>query len=279
MLITGRSPSASLTLDKTLEYLANAESVDGLALFGSRLSDNPNPVSDYDLLILVHEPPVRIFQMLTHIDGRMADVVFVETDDVDELLALDDPADLPKRSGYLVQKMLVAEIVYDPAGRLGSVRDHSMAWAEAGQWPLATTPEAAYATWFWQNHGLIHVKRMAQSDDPLYQTATEMMMLNGLSSICRSYLLARHRPWAGEKAAIRHLMAHDPAFLANFRACLGETDRAKRMTLFESLVKEALAPIGPLWQPGSTSVYLAEENEQPARVDEALTYWDSLLME
>ena len=66
--------SNHLTLQEVLTRLEHAEAVDGLALFGSQITTPANPASDYDLLILVLDPPVRIFQMLTHIDGRMAAV-------------------------------------------------------------------------------------------------------------------------------------------------------------------------------------------------------------
>lgn len=103
------------------------------------------------------------------------------------------------------------------------------------------------------------------------------MMLNGLASICRSHLEIRHVPWEGEKTAIRYLMAHDPDFLASFRACLAEQDRVRKVARFESLVERALAPAGTLWRPGITGVHLADTTEQPARVDDALAYWASLL--
>ena len=106
-----------------------------------------------------------------------------------------------------------------------------------------------------------------------------MMLLNGQAAICKCYFQARHLTWQGEKKAIHHLMAADPEFLAQFRACLAEPDRGWKITLFESLVEHALAPVGPLWQPGSTSVYLADAAQQPERVDEALAYWETLLGE
>lgn len=118
MITTSPNLTTDLSLDETLERLANAEDIDRLALFGSRLGEESNPISDNDLPILLHETPAHIFQMLTHINGRMADVVFVEADAVDKLLTLDEPIEPPKRSHYLVQKMLVADIVYDPSHRL-----------------------------------------------------------------------------------------------------------------------------------------------------------------
>ena len=149
-----------LSIEEVLARLAGAEQVDGLALFGSRLHADHNPVSDYDLLIVVDGPPVRIFQMLTHIDGRMADVVFMETDLVDDLLALDFGEAVSKRQRYMMQKLPKAEIVYDPSGRLARARQYTFDRVEAVGWPVPATPSEQYAMWFWQNHGLIHVKRL-----------------------------------------------------------------------------------------------------------------------
>ncbi len=85
-----RATTTNLTLEETLRRLSAAAPVDGLALFGSRrnkvgaTAHEPSS-SDYDLLVLVEELPVTIFQMLTYIDGRVADVVFYPTTMVDQL--------------------------------------------------------------------------------------------------------------------------------------------------------------------------------------------------
>jgi predicted nucleotidyltransferase len=83
--------SNRLTLNEILTRLEGAKAVDGLARFGSSLTHHANPVSDFDLLILVADPPVRIFQMFTHIDGCMADIVFVETETADAILERAQP--------------------------------------------------------------------------------------------------------------------------------------------------------------------------------------------
>src|SRR5262245_22781838 len=87
MWLTQNTISNNMTLDEALVRLAASEDVDGLALFGSRGTEWNNPISDYDLLILVSRLPIGIFQMLTHIDGRMADIVFVRTEMVDQMFS------------------------------------------------------------------------------------------------------------------------------------------------------------------------------------------------
>src|SRR5690349_6531856 len=70
MHFTPDARANALTLEAALARLAASPQVDGLALFGSRATDEV-AASDYDVLILVKTLPVGIFQMLTHIGGRM----------------------------------------------------------------------------------------------------------------------------------------------------------------------------------------------------------------
>jgi hypothetical protein len=104
-----------------------------------------------------------------------------------------------------------------------------------------------------------------------------MMMLSGLSEVCRAYYTVRHLPWQGEKEAIRYLQDHDPGYLALFRECIAAVDRARRLNLYEQLVVHTLAPVGKPWTPGITAVYLRDTDQHPTHVDTALAFWESLL--
>jgi hypothetical protein len=275
--MTSMTRSHTLTLDETLERLAASPLVDGLAPFGSRTVDAGDPVSDYDLLILVQDPPVRIFQMLTHIDGRIADVVFVETETVDHLLERDEAVESTSTEGRLMLKMRAAQIVHDASGRLERVREYTLQRIQSGHWLLPTPESDLYAAWFWKNHFLFHVKRMAQSRNPIYHTAADIMLLGGLSDLCRVYHNVRSLPWEGEKAALRYLQIHDPDYLKLLQACIAETDRLRKIRLCERLVTQTLALVGPLWTLGITSAYLRDAALHPGQVREALTFWESLL--
>jgi len=164
--------SNHLTLDQVVTQLARSDVVDGLALFGSK----SGPVSDYDLLILVNAVPVPIFQMFTHIDGRMADVVFVETDIVDRILRDSQPVQAMSFDGLFVQKMLVAEIVYDASGRLKAAQGYALRQQKGNRLLLPASESDVYAAWFWWNFGLARMKRMAQSEDPVYLTAVDIRL-------------------------------------------------------------------------------------------------------
>lgn len=271
------SPANSLTLAETLARLRTHPLVDGLALFGSQTTDSPSPVSDYDLLILVREQPVRIFQMLTYIGERMADVVLVETEMVDRLLASPAPVAAASWEGMFLQKMRQAEIRYDVSERLERAATYAAKQAQNEQLFTPTTISERYSDWFWYNHSLLHIKRMAAAADALYQTAVDLMLLGGLAAICRVYARTHNLVWEGEKAALRYLQAHDPGFVVLLRACLAATDRQQKIALYEQLVTQAIDPTYGVWSPGITAIYLTDPPQDAERLGQALQYWEELL--
>jgi hypothetical protein len=90
--------------------------------------------------------------------------------------------------------------------------------------------------------------------------------------------LARRMPWRGEKELIRYLQQHDRAFLDLFRQCISETDRARKVDLYEQAAALALAPAGGLWLPEATGVQIrADAAFLPEQVGQALAFWQSLI--
>jgi hypothetical protein len=87
MFPTIPSLSHTLTFEQLIDRLKSSPHVEGLALFGSPPGDNP--ASDYDLLVVLANPPVQMFQMSTAIDGRGADIAFSESEVVERVLNLD----------------------------------------------------------------------------------------------------------------------------------------------------------------------------------------------
>ena len=273
MRFTPDTRSNHLTLDAALARLAASGRVDGLALFGSR-AVSTSEAGDHDLLILVSSLPVGIFQMLTHIGGVLADVVFVTTAMADRVLAGGGPASDRTNEGRYLLKMAAAQIIYDGSGRLA----RAQAYARQNPPLPSSAYPAAYSAWFWLNHSLYQIRRMSRSADPIRLTGVDLMLSAGLSEACRAYCQLRAIPWQGEKAALRHLQANDPAYLALLRACLAETNRPRRVQLYEQLVTAALAPAGEPWQPGITAIALDEPTYTAANVDAALEFWESLFV-
>ncbi len=76
-MLTPSTPSVSdaLDLNQAIARLSTSPHIDGIASFGSRAANQTDSVSDYDLLLLVNDLPVRIFQMVTTIGGLVADIV------------------------------------------------------------------------------------------------------------------------------------------------------------------------------------------------------------
>ena len=276
MDILQHSPSNTLSLDETLAALAASDTVDGLALFGSRAAARDDPVSDYDLLVLVTQLPLPIFQMFTHIAGRMADVVFLDTATVDTVLQAKQPVSMTSFEGMQLQKMLKIQIEYDPSGRLTQLKDYARQRQTTGDLYLPADDGALYETRFWLNHGLCHMKRMIQSDDEVYLIAVDMMLLGSVSSICRDYHKVRGIPWQGEKAAVRYLQAYDPAYLEQLRTCIAASDRQDKLALYEQLVTQTLAPVDQLWRGDITAIYLRGAEHTPANLDNALRFWQGL---
>lgn len=276
MYIRNHIPSAELSLEQTIDSLSASPLIDGIALFGSRAGTHDNPISDYDLLLLVTELPVPIFQMFTHIGGRMADLVFVETAAADRILIQTEPVAPNSFDGMQLQKMLTVQIVYDASGRLAQLQQHARQRQAQDTLFLPASENALYDACFWPNHALYHMKRMAQSDDPTYLTAVDMMLISSLTGLWRAYYQVRDLRWEGEKAAVRYWQAHDPAYLEWLRECMSEPDRHKKLAQYEALLRHTLAPVAPLWEGDVSAVYLRNTPHTEANLRTALEFWEGL---
>lgn len=277
MKLTQFTQAYGLTLDETLARLAASPVIDGLALFGSRPSGATDAVSDFDVLVLVNSLPAPIFQLLAWVDGRLADVIFVETEMVDRVGASSAPVAADSFEGLFLLKMHRAEIVYDAEGRLARVQ----AWVRADAAlaaRLEPSPYAArYAAWFWQNHALLHLERLVQSSDPVHLTTFDLMLAACLGDYGRSYMATRAIPWQGQTVFVRYLTAHDEPVLAMLRECLAEADRRRKVALYADLVEAALRPFAPRWAAGETAVYLMDPARHATDVEATLAFWESLL--
>jgi predicted nucleotidyltransferase len=269
------STSNALSLDEVVAHLSHSNLVEGVALFGSSLTTTTEPTSDYDLLVMLSNPPVHIFQMQTYIAGRIADIAFVETDTADRVLALDKPVSPTSSEGYLIGWLEGAQIVYDgEARRLERIQQK----LKSQDWRWHAGIQDFYADWFWLNFDLRHIQRMAASNDPLYLMVVDMRLMACISGICRAYCRLHGVHWRGEKAALRYLQAHDPHYFELLQQAVAEVNRTQRITLCEQLVERTLADVGGLWPAGATAAYLKDPAAQPERVEEAFQLWEQLLI-
>ena len=227
-ILSTPSVSDHLSLDETIAHLIRSPRIDGIAEFGSRAHHHATPASDYDLLILVSSLPASVFQLVTAIDHRLADIVLVETQTADTLLASEErPTSFFEE--LFAQKMQTAHIQYHRPNRLTRVQQHvtSSSWQAVQSEPPAQG--VLHTAWFWQSFGLLQLERMARSDDPLHLSAVDMMLTACLSGTWRSYFATRALPWNGEKAALRYWEEHDSAYLRAVKACLEGHNRHERL--------------------------------------------------
>lgn len=275
--LTAMSLSDQLSFDEVIHLLKASPLVDGIAEFGSHAADEVNPASDYDLLVLVHDLPAAVFQLVTTIDGRLADVVPVDVTVADRLLTEGVTAAVDHFAQLFLQKMVTAHILFDRTSRLTAIQQLSQVFHQAQRLSPPVDPANAYSTWFWQGFGLLHLERMAASPDPVYQTAADMMLLACLTGTWRAYFDLRSLAWTGEKAAIRHWLQHDRACYERVQAVLTSNVREQRLHAYQQLVDYVLLPVGALLPKGRTAVILSGANDSKL-VNEVGAYWNGLFV-
>jgi hypothetical protein len=271
------SRSHRFTLDETISRLARHPVVDGVLLIGSTGQPALSPVSDYDMIVVLNEPPVPVHVALTRIEGRLTDVVFYEAAVIRRIAegeALADSVD--SLEGKLIRWLQTGKVAFDRTG-------HMEAAQRKAQTGISLRPAGEgeiYAAWFSVNYNVEQTRRMLASPEPVYQWAVDHRLLYQLADLWGVYFRVRRLPWEGEKAAIRYFQTHDPEYLDLFQTCLAAPDRARKVQLYEQLAAMTLAPLGGLWPGGSTAVQLAisADGGLPAdAVQNALAFWEGLL--
>lgn len=251
MLSATPARSAPLSFDDTLERLQAHHDVLGLLAIGStaaslRAAGSFGEASDIDLVILVDAEVPAPSLALTRIDGRLADVLFVTTDQLEAW-----PQSAGSRAwepARLARWLRDGRILYD---RAGSLTDAQMrAQREFVDERLGAHPR--YAIWFSLNYNLAQTRRMAGSSDPVYALAVDLRLLYSLSDLLRAYFDLRDLPQRGEKEQIRYLRTADPSFLDLFQQTLapqpaGSPEQAVRLQAYAELVRRCLAPVGHVW--------------------------------
>lgn len=255
----------NISFDELIRRLSASDIVEGIALFGSQRS----AISDYDLLLVVKTLPVPIFQMFTTIEQNMADVIFVQMETVNTVLELETAVHPYSPEGMLLHKMQKATILYDGTGKLKDVQRRASHHPD-----LLEKLQDTYSGWFWHNHSLMHMKRMSQSADPIYQMAVALMLMTVLAEISRVYFQMRGIIWEGEKAALRYFQAHDKDFFEGLLEALSASTTAHRLAAYEHLLDIA---VGNVWGGDISAVYLREVAHTPENLDRALMFWEQLV--
>lgn len=270
----------TLTLDAVVARLATRGDVAGVLAMGSGGDNSLNPHSDYDLLVVTdgsNGSAAGLHLVVTRIERRLAEVYVVAADAVERLL--DAGRGAPPLSPYSYDATVVAwlragRILFDRTGLLARARER-VREEHDGQIRPPSDGEA-YGLWFHINYNVRQTRRMAASDDPIYRLCVDYRLLYTLADLPPAYFQVRKLPGPGEKDRLRHLMAHDPAYLDLFRRCVDEPDRARKVDLYVELAGRTVAPVGPLWDDGATAVRLDPAAERDATRDDiaaALSWW------
>lgn len=268
------SPSLKLTFAETVEQLRQSPHVQGIALFGSSNKGTPHGASDYDLLLLIDDPGIHIFQLHTWIGGISADVVFVQKEIAEKVIALKSPCPAASPEGFVIGWMQQATLLYERDQVLYRLQTK----INQREWrTFEVTQAQAYDDWFWLNFDLRHIQRLARSSDKFQLMTADIRLMACVSQVCRVYFRLRQLAWTGEKNALHHLQQNDQAYFNLLNAYLSAAERAEKVALCEQLVSQTLAPVGRLWRPYESAVYLQSHVEHPEMVTRNLTFWSQLV--
>ena len=269
------SPASDATLDDVVRRLGSHPDVEGVALGGSGQDSLLTGASDIDLLVVVVEKWSNLRVGVTWIEGRMGDLLFATTSEVESISDAEPALDVNGWVRRVAAFLACARILVDQGGRLVRAQRAAQQWPEESPSPFGGD---AYRAWHKINYDRQHNRRMLASGDPDYVTALEVRLLYAFADVFAGYFAIRRLRWEGEKAAVRYLREHDPAFLELFRQCLAEQDRHARFALYEQLCREATAPAGGLWASEPTSAHLRDpETATPEAHAAATAFIQSLV--
>lgn len=268
----------TLTLDAFAARLAARAAVDGILFMGSTGAGALNAASDYDLLLILADDPAAPRMVVTWVEGHFTEIYCTPITALARITA--DPAVWRDGSdeGAVIRWLRDGRIVHDRAGHLAAAQAVARATP-----PLGTSaPEGPYWAWGTLGYNVAQAKRYLASDDPVYQEVVDFRLLYGLAEVMTAYFTVRGLSWRGEKAAILHWTAHDPTYLAMFRSCLAETDRARKVAEYETLARLTLAPVGELWSRGTAMVgagtgWGAGPDALEGSIEDANAYWHALV--
>ena len=272
---TSTSPSSDMTLEQITARLSQNEVVTGLLLIGSAARGELTPTSDVDLVVVLSEMPVPLHVGVTYIDGTLTDLIFLRAAQIGKALALQEHVPNDAWLARIVRWLQEGTVLFDREGQLAQAQEKARF-----QDLLVRSQDAGYGAWFAINYNLAQTKRLLASDDPVYlATADLRMALYAPGDLVFGYFELRALRWEGDKAAIRHLMAHDPGYLELLTRFLHEQNREGKGKLYEQLAALTVAPFGALWKPGDTAITFDGEPITPEMVEAGLGFWQGLLQQ
>jgi hypothetical protein len=265
------SQTHKLTLNQVLQRLEQKPIVDAILLIGSTGAASLTLDSDYDILLIVNEMPVKLFSLLTTIDGHIGDIYFVAASEVDELKILNEAIDTSELTGKLLGWVETGTIVVDKSGRLKKLKEKSQSSDI-----LRIAENQIYSTWFALNYNYKQNQRYFRSQKPAYLTALTLRLSWGIFECLLGYFVLRGMEWRGEKDAIGWLQTHAPTYLELVQACLSENNIHRKFPLYESVLKETIPENLGIWKENIVGVTLHQPYSEQA-VKTALRFWNNLV--
>lgn len=249
-----RSLTIDMSLDEVIKILSVNQVVDGILLMGTTGTNALNPTSDFDMLLVFSDAEADAIprHVTTSIDSRLSEIDCTTIGIVEQIVAQREPWSDLSEQGVVLSWLRDGRVAHDRDGRLREAQQR------ARQAPVPVLPgrDASYEAWRKIGYNIAQMKRYLGADDPVSELAIDLRLLYSLDEVKAHYFTMRQLPWRGEKPAIRYWLEHDPAFLECLRCCLSETDRVQKVSAYERLARLALAPVGGLWEQGSTVVAL-----------------------
>lgn len=273
------SKTTNMSLGEVITRLASSPKVEGVLFMGTTGTSAMTPTSDYDLLLVLSREDSRLRMVTTWIDDRLSEVYCTTLRTIERIAR--HPAPWPDLSeeGSVPRWLLSGRIAHDRSGRLGRLQ----AIAAEAPTPLLSLEQDIYEAWRKIGYNVAHLQRYLASDDPHSQLAVDLRLLYSVDEVKAHYFTVRRLPWRGEKLAIHYWTENDPVYRDRLGQFFAEIDRRKRVEIYVDLARLTLAPVGGLWESGSTIVAVGapygsdEESWLTATTNDALKFWHRLV--
>ena len=279
MTFTRPSCTWSITLEDVIDRLRQRDEIDGVMVVGSADRGQVGPTSDYDLFILMSSTPVPIERGQTYVDGRITDLKFMMIEEMDKLIAAEEPVSPYTGHGRAFLRMGDGKIELDRSGRLGRAQERVL----AGVPVQLLSEQENHLQWMWMNGGLRLSGRLVASDDPEVVEAAEIMMSWHLNDLMTNYFNFGDLMFKGEKEAVKYWASNDAAYHRAYMECLREPDPRRKQVLLGELSVLTAEPRGGLWNEGETVMHLelegVSESDIAGATEKAFEFWDRLIAE
>ncbi len=241
--------SAGLTLDETVKRLSRSRRVRAIGYLGSTGTDEWTDESDFDLCVLLRDDPLRWRVEATIVDGRIADIVIIDSDRAAAWSTSADAANVSDQEWPFVRWLSRLRPVFDPDGLGAQARRGAERLVEG---EVTTDPAWQETTRSFVTRDLrVNTALLGRAEDPVLRVALGMRQLHTFVSAVQAWFTARSLRHEGWKADIARIGARDPDFFAVIEEWLGATDLATRHALYSQAVELALAPLGGSLPPGT----------------------------